>query len=166
MMGVGLGHPHHGYAPRCGRSDSCDQSLNDPDVELSVRSVTAVVVLNYDFVAVFGRCGQWLEIVVASAAPRPAASASSKQASALVATGSSACSDAANWTAVARSFLAALRPNAVSPSGWPLKTLAMTAPRPFIAVGVPAVSERMSISRSAGRLSGLQMVKASPSACQ
>ena len=42
----------------------------------------------------------------------------------------------------------------------------MTAPRPFMAVGVPAVSDRISISRSAGRLSGLQIVRASPSACQ
>ena len=37
-----------------------------------------------------GRCAQRTDIVVASASPRPAASASSKQASALAATGSSA----------------------------------------------------------------------------
>ena len=42
-----------------------------------------------------GKAGP-LDIVVASAAPKPAASASSKQANALAVTGSSACSEAAN----------------------------------------------------------------------
>ena len=45
-------------------------------------------------------------------------------------------------------------------------TLAMVTPRSFMAVGVPAVSDRISINRPAGRLSGLQIVKAAPSACQ
>src|ERR1700722_12284481 len=60
--------------------------------------------------------------------------------------------DAPNWTAQARSFLAALRPNAVSPSGAPPNTLAITAPRPFMAVGVPAVSDRISINRVGGKI--------------
>src|SRR3984957_10038433 len=108
---------------------------------------------------------QWTETVVASASPSPSASASSKQASALFATGSSAWREAANCTAVARSFLAAVMPKAVSPSGAPPSTLAITAPRPFMAAGAPAVSERISISRSGGRLSGLPMVRDSPRAC-
>src|SRR3954452_8014354 len=101
---------------------------------------------------------------VASACARPSASASSKHFSALAVTGSEAWIDWPNATAVARSFFAAMTANAVSPGGLAPSNLAITAPRPFIAVGVPAVSDRMSISRSGGRLSGLQIVSASPSA--
>src|SRR3954452_5022917 len=103
---------------------------------------------------------------VASASARPSASASSKHFKALAVTGSEAWIDRPKAIAVARSFFAALTANAVSPGFPPPSSFAMMAPRPFMAAGAPAVSDRMSISRSGESLSGWQMVSASPSACQ